>query len=54
MCYNILLCGVIVSMLSAFRCNIGKHAILGVLFLKRTQKMAQYTYIHGFNGHISR
>ena len=33
--------------LSAFRCNIGKHAILGVLFLKRTQKMAQYTYIHG-------
>ena len=41
-------------MLSAFRCNIGKCAILGVLFLKRTQKMAQYTYIHGFNGHVSR
>ena len=29
---------------SAFRCNIGKHAILAVLFSNaRTQKMAQYT-----------
>ena len=40
MCYNALVCDVIVSVLSAFRCNIGKCAILGVLFLKRTQTMA--------------
>ena len=26
----------------------------GFIFLKRTQKMAQCTCMHGFNGHVSR
>ena len=53
-CATRLVCGVIVSMLSAFRCNIGKYAILGLHFLKRTQKMAQHIYRHGFYDQISR
>ena len=45
--YNVFLYGAIVSMLSTFRSNIGKRAILGVPFFQRTP-------MHSFNGQFGR